>query len=209
MIDHLRNSMSVHLDELAVLILDEADRLLELGFSAEIRELVYFSTTFLFSGKSMLIHFLSELWACKEHIPGMWHLDDNHLCKDVRVWISMGSSRKKIKFHLWRSYIMLFFSWEKEARDCSKQVFHFKFGWIVTVIWFVYCFQFCSLTNHSRKQKSIWKFLCIIEYWTLKSIFSTDSVTFLIHCYLWREFAALLLCASPVILIFSHNYKVH
>lgn len=40
MIDHIRNSMSVHLDELAVLILDEADRLLELGFSAEIRELI-------------------------------------------------------------------------------------------------------------------------------------------------------------------------
>lgn len=40
MIDHLRNSMSVHLDELAILILDEADRLLELGFSKEIRELV-------------------------------------------------------------------------------------------------------------------------------------------------------------------------
>ncbi|EPS70742.1 hypothetical protein M569_04012, partial [Genlisea aurea] len=40
MIDHLRNSLSVHLDELAVLILDEADRLLELGFSAEIQELV-------------------------------------------------------------------------------------------------------------------------------------------------------------------------
>ncbi|KAJ8538254.1 hypothetical protein K7X08_014794 [Anisodus acutangulus] len=40
LIDHLRNSMSVDLDDLAVLILDEADRLLELGFSAEIRELV-------------------------------------------------------------------------------------------------------------------------------------------------------------------------
>ncbi|CAL5435436.1 unnamed protein product [Camellia sinensis] len=40
MIDHLRNSLSVDLDDLAVLILDEADRLLELGFSAEIRELV-------------------------------------------------------------------------------------------------------------------------------------------------------------------------
>ncbi|OVA07484.1 Helicase [Macleaya cordata] len=40
MIDHLRNSMSVGLEDLAVLILDEADRLLELGFSAEIRELV-------------------------------------------------------------------------------------------------------------------------------------------------------------------------
>ncbi|PIN17291.1 ATP-dependent RNA helicase [Handroanthus impetiginosus] len=40
MIDHLRNSMSVHLDELAVLILDEADRLLEQGFSAELHELV-------------------------------------------------------------------------------------------------------------------------------------------------------------------------
>ncbi|KAF4396838.1 hypothetical protein F8388_004806 [Cannabis sativa] len=40
MIDHLRNSMSVDLEDLAVLILDEADRLLELGFSAEIHELV-------------------------------------------------------------------------------------------------------------------------------------------------------------------------
>lgn len=40
-IDHLRNSMSVDLEDLAVLILDEADRLLEVGFSAEIRELVY------------------------------------------------------------------------------------------------------------------------------------------------------------------------
>ncbi|KAI4302722.1 hypothetical protein MLD38_038439 [Melastoma candidum] len=40
MIDHLRNSISVDLDDLAVLILDEADRLLELGFSAEIRELI-------------------------------------------------------------------------------------------------------------------------------------------------------------------------
>lgn len=48
MIDHLRNSMSVHLDELAVLILDEADRLLELGFSAEINELVHFPYFFLF-----------------------------------------------------------------------------------------------------------------------------------------------------------------
>nr|POF22998.1 dead-box atp-dependent rna helicase 28 [Quercus suber] len=43
MIDHLRNSMSVDLEDLAVLILDEADRLLELGFSAEIRELVRLS----------------------------------------------------------------------------------------------------------------------------------------------------------------------
>lgn len=40
MIDHLRNSQSVGLEDLAVLILDEADRLLELGFSAEIHELV-------------------------------------------------------------------------------------------------------------------------------------------------------------------------
>ncbi|KAG9442652.1 hypothetical protein H6P81_018506 [Aristolochia fimbriata] len=39
-IDHLRNSQSVGLEDLAVLILDEADRLLELGFSAEIRELI-------------------------------------------------------------------------------------------------------------------------------------------------------------------------
>ncbi|KAM0070291.1 putative RNA helicase [Helianthus debilis subsp. tardiflorus] len=39
-IDHLSNSMSIDLDDLSVLILDEADRLLELGFEAEIRELV-------------------------------------------------------------------------------------------------------------------------------------------------------------------------
>lgn len=46
MIDHLRNSMSVDLDDLAVLILDEADRLLELGFDAEIRELVILNSSF-------------------------------------------------------------------------------------------------------------------------------------------------------------------
>ncbi|PQQ05337.1 DEAD-box ATP-dependent RNA helicase 28-like [Prunus yedoensis var. nudiflora] len=39
-IDHLHNSMSVDFEDLAVLILDEADRLLEDGFSAEIRELI-------------------------------------------------------------------------------------------------------------------------------------------------------------------------
>jgi ATP-dependent RNA helicase DDX27 len=39
-IDHVRNSLSVGLEDLAVVILDEADRLLELGFSAEIQELV-------------------------------------------------------------------------------------------------------------------------------------------------------------------------
>ncbi|XP_009413015.2 DEAD-box ATP-dependent RNA helicase 28 [Musa acuminata AAA Group] len=39
-IDHLRNSLSVGLEDLAVVILDEADRLLELGFSAEIQELM-------------------------------------------------------------------------------------------------------------------------------------------------------------------------
>ena len=39
-IDHVSNSLSVGLEDLAVVILDEADRLLELGFSAEIQELV-------------------------------------------------------------------------------------------------------------------------------------------------------------------------
>ncbi|GMH16550.1 hypothetical protein Nepgr_018391 [Nepenthes gracilis] len=43
MIDHLRNSLSVDLDSLAVLILDEADRLLELGFREAIHELVRMS----------------------------------------------------------------------------------------------------------------------------------------------------------------------
>lgn len=46
-IDHLRNSLSVGLEDLAVVILDEADRLLELGFSAEIQELVFSLLLFL------------------------------------------------------------------------------------------------------------------------------------------------------------------
>ena len=37
LIDHLRNTHSVDLDSLAALVLDEADRLLELGFAQEVR----------------------------------------------------------------------------------------------------------------------------------------------------------------------------
>jgi DEAD/DEAH box helicase len=37
MIDHLRNSQSVGLEYLQALVLDEADRLLEMGFSEEVR----------------------------------------------------------------------------------------------------------------------------------------------------------------------------
>mmetsp|Transcript_21014 Transcript_21014/g.46679 ORF Transcript_21014/g.46679 Transcript_21014/m.46679 type:complete len:875 (+) Transcript_21014:83-2707(+) len=40
MLDHLRNSRSVSLDDLDVLVLDEADRLLEMGFQEEVEELV-------------------------------------------------------------------------------------------------------------------------------------------------------------------------
>ncbi|OQS05449.1 DEAD/DEAH box RNA helicase [Thraustotheca clavata] len=40
MIDHLRNSKSIHMDDLEILVLDEADRLLELGFTEEVQELV-------------------------------------------------------------------------------------------------------------------------------------------------------------------------
>ncbi|KAH7429254.1 hypothetical protein KP509_09G038600 [Ceratopteris richardii] len=40
MIDHLHNTHSVGLEDLAILILDEADRLLELGFANEVQELV-------------------------------------------------------------------------------------------------------------------------------------------------------------------------
>ena len=37
MIDHVQNTMSVDLDDVEVVILDEADRLLELGFTDELR----------------------------------------------------------------------------------------------------------------------------------------------------------------------------
>eukprot|EP01098_Paradermamoeba_levis_P000648 TRINITY_DN1071_c0_g1_i5.p1 TRINITY_DN1071_c0_g1~~TRINITY_DN1071_c0_g1_i5.p1 ORF type:complete len:389 (+),score=141.51 TRINITY_DN1071_c0_g1_i5:175-1341(+) len=40
MIDHLRNAQSIDLDDLEILILDEADRLLELGFKEELEELI-------------------------------------------------------------------------------------------------------------------------------------------------------------------------
>jgi ATP-dependent RNA helicase DDX27 len=50
-IDHIRNSKSVGVEDLAVVILDEADRLLELGFSADIQELV---TTKLMSSMLLL-----------------------------------------------------------------------------------------------------------------------------------------------------------
>ncbi|KMZ57390.1 DEAD-box ATP-dependent RNA helicase 28 [Zostera marina] len=39
-VDILRNSLSISLDDLGILILDEADRLLEVAFSGEIRELI-------------------------------------------------------------------------------------------------------------------------------------------------------------------------
>eukprot|EP00939_MAST-03C_sp_MAST-3C-sp1_P004730 g4730.t1 len=40
MIDHIQNTMSVHMDDIEVLILDEADRLLDEGFTDEVHELV-------------------------------------------------------------------------------------------------------------------------------------------------------------------------
>jgi len=36
LIDHLRNTQSVGLEDLQLLVLDEADRLLEMGFSEEV-----------------------------------------------------------------------------------------------------------------------------------------------------------------------------
>ena len=36
LIDHLRNSQSVGLEDLQLLVMDEADRLLEMGFSEEV-----------------------------------------------------------------------------------------------------------------------------------------------------------------------------
>eukprot|EP01039_Chlorochromonas_danica_P005723 gene5723-6307_t len=40
MVDHLRNSLNITLDDLDVLVLDEVDRLLDLGFQLEVEELV-------------------------------------------------------------------------------------------------------------------------------------------------------------------------
>lgn len=45
LIDHVRNSASVGLEDLQILVLDEADRLLEMGFAEEIREIVRMAPT--------------------------------------------------------------------------------------------------------------------------------------------------------------------
>ena len=40
MLDHVRNSASVHLEDVEILVLDEADTLLNLGFADEVNALV-------------------------------------------------------------------------------------------------------------------------------------------------------------------------
>ena len=40
LIDHMQNSRSIDLDNLEILVFDEADKLLELGFEAEIKNIV-------------------------------------------------------------------------------------------------------------------------------------------------------------------------
>jgi len=40
LIDHLRNTQNVHLEDIEILVLDEADRLLDLGFAEELREII-------------------------------------------------------------------------------------------------------------------------------------------------------------------------
>ena len=40
MIDHLKNTQSVDLDDMSTLVLDEADRLLELGFAEQVKEVI-------------------------------------------------------------------------------------------------------------------------------------------------------------------------
>jgi len=40
LIDHLRNSANVHLEDIEILVLDEADRLLDCGFAEELREII-------------------------------------------------------------------------------------------------------------------------------------------------------------------------
>lgn len=45
LIDHVRNSAAVGLEDLQVLVLDEADRLLEMGFAEEIGEIVKMAPT--------------------------------------------------------------------------------------------------------------------------------------------------------------------
>ena len=38
LIDHIHNSLAVHFDNVEILVLDEADRLLEMGFTEEVQE---------------------------------------------------------------------------------------------------------------------------------------------------------------------------
>lgn len=50
LIDHLRNTQSVDIDDLQALVLDEADRLLEMGFFEEVSDFRRFCACLKLSG---------------------------------------------------------------------------------------------------------------------------------------------------------------
>lgn len=63
LLDHIRNSMAVHCDDVDVLVLDEADRLLEMGFEDEVRSTFAFAFAFDFGVDSAFD--TAFAWCCR------------------------------------------------------------------------------------------------------------------------------------------------
>ena len=104
MIDLVRNGRSIHLEDVEILILDEADRLLELGFQAELEELVSHTPsqkqTLLFSATmGTAIDRLADLSMRRPVKISVDHLGDvaNRLRQEfVRVTSNMEKSRESL-----------------------------------------------------------------------------------------------------------------
>jgi ATP-dependent RNA helicase DDX27 len=131
-IDHLRNSQSVNLEGLDVLVLDEVDKLLDLGFEAEIEELLRHCPlsrqTLLFSATmTTKVDDLAKL----------------SLKKPVRIKMAAGS--RTIAPRLEQQFVKVRKEDEREAMAAALVVRHFSKRCIVFFDTKKNCHRFCLL----------------------------------------------------------------
>jgi len=131
-IDHIRNTKSFSLDDVEIVVLDEADRLLDLGFSEELEEIIrccsprrqtlLFSATMTSSVQQLALLSLKE--AANIVVDPLYEVSKT--LEQEFVWISDGNNwNKRISYLLalcCRTYthrVILFFS----KRSIAHQVF--------------------------------------------------------------------------------------
>ncbi len=134
LIDHLRNSRSVHLEDVEVLVLDEADRLLEMGFIDEVREVVRACPkgrqTMLFS--ATLTDQVNDLARLSLHEPkkvavdAMYSLADHLVQEFIRIRPTREADREAIVLALcarsFRERVIVFF---RSKQHCHRMAILF------------------------------------------------------------------------------------